>query len=356
MRDVEDRTRHLAERRAGVLERDVDDLGPAQRHHPPERPGRRKIGGRHAEPRPEHSVGRARRSSRWMWPSTVTRASKPVSCSSRGAIAAETPPSRSNPNASSWAATCAPGGGSTPSATTTTEYRSPRSARERSRLATTSRSYGSSGIRIASAPPAIPAYNAIHPACGPSPRAPSRGRGLGGGVIRSIASVAICTAVSNPNVTSVPARSLSIVFGTPTIVIASSTRRGAVLSVPSPPTTTSESIHSRARVSAATGALAMDVWVAPRRAEDRPAPLQDPPHGGAIEPAHPALHEAVPAVPAADDLGPVPLRRPGDHAADDGIEARTVPARRKEAEALASVEEHRLAAHVTHLRAVLLGS
>ena len=32
---------------------------------------------------------------------------------------------------------------------------------------------------------------------------------------RSIASVAICTAVSKPNVMSVPPRSLSIVFGTP---------------------------------------------------------------------------------------------------------------------------------------------
>ena len=31
-----------------------------------------------------------------------------------------------------------------------------------------------------------------------------------------MASVAICTAVWNPNVTSVPSMSLSIVFGTPT--------------------------------------------------------------------------------------------------------------------------------------------
>ena len=42
---------------------------------------------------------------------------------------------------------------------------------------------------------------------------------------RSIASVAICTAVWKPNVKSVPARSLSIVFGTPTTSMPSSCSR-----------------------------------------------------------------------------------------------------------------------------------
>ena len=57
-------------------------------------------------------------------------------------------------------------------------------------------------------------------------------------VIRSIASAAICTAVSNPKVTSVPGMSLSIVFGTPTIGMPSSNSRSALESVPSPPITT----------------------------------------------------------------------------------------------------------------------
>ena len=46
---------------AGVLERDVDDLGPAQRDHPPERARGGEVGRRDAEPRPEHPVGGARR-------------------------------------------------------------------------------------------------------------------------------------------------------------------------------------------------------------------------------------------------------------------------------------------------------
>jgi hypothetical protein len=47
--------------------------------------------------------------------------------------------------------------------------------------------------------------------------------------------VAICTAVWKPNVKSVPARSLSIVFGTPTTSTPSSTSRRATPSVSSPP-------------------------------------------------------------------------------------------------------------------------
>ncbi len=51
-----------------------------------------------------------------------------------------------------------------------------------------------------------------------------------------MASVAICTAVSKPNVMSVPPRSLSIVFGTPiTGRPCSPWRRAAAPSVSSPP-------------------------------------------------------------------------------------------------------------------------
>ena len=52
---------------------------------------------------------------------------------------------------------------------------------------------------------------------------------------RSIASVAICTAVWKPKVKSVAARSLSIVFGTPTTLIPSSCSLPATPRVSSPP-------------------------------------------------------------------------------------------------------------------------
>ena len=60
--------------------------------------------------------------------------------------------------------------------------------------------------------------------------------------MRSSASVAIETAVSNPNVMSVPAMSLSIVFGTPTTGRPSSWSASAVRSVPSPPITMTASM------------------------------------------------------------------------------------------------------------------
>src|SRR5580658_10062169 len=53
-----------------------------------------------------------------------------------------------------------------------------------------------------------------------------------------MASVAICTAVSKPNVTSVPDRSLSMVLGTPTALTPWPPRRSATPNVSSPPTAT----------------------------------------------------------------------------------------------------------------------
>ena len=68
------------------------------------------------------------------------------------------------------------------------------------------------------APPAMPAYVAIQPAWRPI-TSTTITRSCDSAVVwrRSMASVAICTAVWNPNVTSVPTMSLSIVFGTPTM-------------------------------------------------------------------------------------------------------------------------------------------
>jgi hypothetical protein len=66
---------------------------------------------------------------------------------------------------------------------------------------------------------------------------------------RSIASVAICTAVWKPKVTSVPARSLSIVLGTPTTGTLSADRRPATPRVSSPPIGMIASMPSRSSTS-----------------------------------------------------------------------------------------------------------
>ena len=77
-------------------------------------------------------------------------------------------------------------------------------------------SKGRSGIRITSAPPASPEWSAIQPAWRPI-TSTTITRWWDSAVVcsRSIASVATWSAVSKPKVTSVAARSLSIVFGTP---------------------------------------------------------------------------------------------------------------------------------------------
>ena len=97
--------------------------------------------------------------------------------------------------------------------------RTPRPARGGGarRAHTSSMSNGSSGTRMMSAPPARPQYVAIQPAWRPITSTTITRSWLSAVVCsRSIASVAICTAVSKPNVKSVAERSLSIVFGTPT--------------------------------------------------------------------------------------------------------------------------------------------
>src|SRR3954465_10007196 len=95
---------------------------------------------------------------------------------------------------------------------------------------------------------------------------------------RSIASVAICTAVWKPKVKSVPARSLSIVLGTPTTATPSSASRRPTPSV-APPRGAPERVLAADRdqpveaVPLQRGADALEpvvllVGVRPRRAED----------------------------------------------------------------------------------------
>src|SRR3954451_6258236 len=113
-------------------------------------------------------------------------------------------------------------------------------------------SKGRSGMRITSAPPASPECRAIQPALRPI-TSTTRLRWWLSAVVwrRSMASVATCTAVSNPNVMSVAPMSLSIVFGTPSTGSAYSPwRRFAAPSVSSPPMAISPSRCSSSSVSA----------------------------------------------------------------------------------------------------------
>src|SRR3954470_1136889 len=115
-------------------------------------------------------------------------------------------------------------------------------------------SKGRSGIRITSAPPASPACSAIQPAWRPI-TSTTITRLCDSAVVcsLSIASHATCSAVSKPKVMSVPPRSLSIVFGTPTSGSpCSECSRDAAPSVSSPPMTIRPSSSSSERLSAIT--------------------------------------------------------------------------------------------------------
>ncbi len=113
---------------------------------------------------------------------------------------------------------------------------------------TAAMSNGCSGTRTMSAPPAMPEYVAIHPAWRPITSTTMTRSWLSAVVCRrSMASVAICTAVWKPKVTSVAERSLSMVFGTPTTAIPSAPAAAATPRVSSPPMTISASIRSRSR-------------------------------------------------------------------------------------------------------------
>src|SRR6478736_4166249 len=109
-------------------------------------------------------------------------------------------------------------------------------------------SKGCSGISTVLAPPAMPACRAIHPACRPITSTTST-RWCDSAVVwrRSMASMAMLTAVSKPKVKSVALRSLSIVLGTPTTFTPRSCSLVATPSVSSPPMATSASTPRSAR-------------------------------------------------------------------------------------------------------------
>ena len=156
-----------------------------------------------------------------------------------------TPPSRtvSAPPVTCRAMERSPPFGRAPSAATMMDERLPRARRASMAATIEANRKGISGIRITSPPAAMPACRAIQPASRPMTSTSITRWWLAAVVwIRSIASVAMPTAVSKPKVRSVPSRSLSIVFGTPTIRIPWIARRCAMSRVPSPPTTTSASM------------------------------------------------------------------------------------------------------------------
>src|SRR5882762_7188463 len=170
------------------------------------------------------------------------------------------PPSRTWPNSSSFSLTVLSFWANlAPSATTTMEKFFP-CVRCRLRMCsqTFSMSMGRSGMRITSAPPAIPECVAIQPACRPiTSHTITRLCASAVECRRSIASVAMLTAVSKPNVRSVPERSLSMVFGTPTMFTPMAENLVATPSVSSPPmATTAPTLSALRFFSTISGPLA----------------------------------------------------------------------------------------------------
>ena len=123
-----------------------------------------------------------------------------------------------------------------PSATTMMLKLLPCRARSRTFCATSSMSYGISGIKMTSAPPATPASRANHPArCPITSTTMIRLWLVAVECSRSMASVAIPTAVLKPKLTSVLAMSLSMVLGRVTMFSPAFLSRSAFFCVPPPP-------------------------------------------------------------------------------------------------------------------------
>src|SRR6266481_17454 len=181
------------------------------------------------------------------------------------------PPRRMCPNSSSFSlALLSPAPSFAPSATTTMEKFTPRLRWRRMMCSQTlSMSICFSGMRITSAPPAMPEYVAIHPAWRPiTSQTITRLWDSAVEWRRSMASVAICTAVWKPNVRSVPERSLSMVLGTPTMLTPIWCSLVATPSVSSPPMATTAPTFRAFRflitVSAPPGFLKGFVRLVPR--------------------------------------------------------------------------------------------
>ena len=135
------------------------------------------------------------------------------------------------------------------------------------------------------APPAMPDHVAMWPAWRPM-TSTTITRWCDSAVVwsRSMASTAICTAVSKPKVSSVPDRSLSMVFGTPTTFTPSWCSLSATPRVSSPPMAMRASMPRRSRLAlqASTPPSILNGLV---RDEPRMVPPRgsDAPHGLDVE-------------------------------------------------------------------------
>ena len=148
----------------------------------------------------------------------------------------------------------------------------------------------------------------------------------------SMASIAIWTAVSKPNVMSVPARSLSIVFGTPITGSSwSPFRRAAAPSVSSPPIAIRPSIpRRRASRGSARAVVALEGWCATsagssRRAAGFRASTR-------VSSSWIALERPAPAVAEAHDLVAVVVDPPAHDRSDDRVQAGAVASPREHAD------------------------
>ena len=152
---------------------------------------------------------------------------------------------------------------------------------------------------------------------------------------RSIASVAICTAVSKPNVKSVPARSLSIVFGTPTTGDAVGRQPAGdaerVLAADRDQRVDAGLLHARRGRSPCRPRRPCTGWSATCRGScRRAAGCRDV---ASIERSIVvALDDAGPAVAEADELVAVDLDALADDAADHRVEAGAVAAAGEDAD------------------------
>ena len=185
-----------------------------------------------------------------------------------------------------------------------------------------------------SAPPAIPEKSAIHPALRPI-TSTSINRSWLSAVVwrRSIASVATWTAVANPMQASVPDEIVVDRLGDPDDRHA---LRGHVGRRSHRPLTADRD----ERVDAEVGEGPADalhavlaVGVGPGRAEDRPAPVQDPLHRRRGELDHVPVHHTAPAAPETDDLEAVHADGGAHDGADRRVESGRVPACREDADA-----------------------
>ena len=326
--------RHRPQLCDGLVQRDELDPRPAQRRHrppvarrarrrSPRRPGASPARGRRRSAC--HRAGRARAPS----PGSRTRCAP----RSRARAAGPMPPRRAWPN-SSFA------GGDELHRALLREP--PPRRRRRSRSRARARGGGGSACRPrrcrTGAPgsgsrrrrPASPEWSAIQPAWRPI-TSTTITRWWDSAVVcsRSIASVATWRAVSKPKVTSVAARSLSIVFGTPSTghaVLAVEARGGAqrVLAADR-----DQPVEVKARhVLAAprSGPSSSPERVCPRRAEDRPAARQDPASRLDRQLLVLVLERPAPAVAEADDRVPVDVDALPHDRSDRGVQPRAVAA------------------------------